>query len=373
MKILALGGGGFIGSHTIDWLLRHTDHEVVAYDLYDDKITDFLDHSRLTYIHGDIRKDHKRLEKLIEESDVVVDLIAYANPSLYVTMPLEVFHLNFTENLVIAEACVRHRKRLVQFSTCEVYGKTVVSLAGDKLKDPKNPAYGTFEEDTSPMILGSVSQHRWIYACAKSMLERILHAYGLDNQLEYSIIRPFNFIGPKIDYLPSEQDGNPRVFSHFVESLKTGKPMKLVNGGEQQRSYTHIDDAVDCIVRIIIDEKKVCDKHIFNIGNPRNELTIREMALKMREIYERRWWDGVHDLPELESISGEAFYGKGYDDSDRRIPDITKARTLLGWEPKHDLEATLELSMSYWFEQDVSETQRAAARKSLVNRREHVK
>lgn len=350
MKVLALGGGGFIGSHTVDRLLRHSSHEVVAYDLYDDKLADVIDHPRLTYINGDIRNDRQRVQQLIQEADVVVDLIAYANPSLYVTMPLEVFHLNFTENLKIAEDCVKYGKRLVQFSTCEVYGKTVVAVAGDKLEDPTDPQYAVFNEDTSPMILGSVDQHRWIYSSAKQLLERILHAYGLNDDLQYTIIRPFNFIGPRIDYLPSEQDGNPRVFSHFVESLKSGAPMKLVNGGGQQRSYTYIDDAVDCIVRIIEDRDGVCNKHIFNIGSPYNELTIREMAQKMTEIYKNRWWDGTSPLPELEEVSGEAFYGHGYDDSDRRIPDINKARKLLFWEPKFDLNATLERSMAYWFE-----------------------
>ncbi len=96
MKILALGGGGFIGSHTVDWLLEHTDHDIVAYDLYDDKITDFLDHPKLTYLNGDIRNETQRIDELIQDADVVVDLIAYANPSLYVEIPLVVYHLNFT-------------------------------------------------------------------------------------------------------------------------------------------------------------------------------------------------------------------------------------------------------------------------------------
>jgi len=351
MRILALGGGGFIGSHVVDRLLEDTSHEVIAYDLYDDKLVDHIGHSQLTYINGDIRQDRGRVDRLIREADLVVDLIAYANPSLYITMPLEVFHLNFTENLRIAERCSEHGKRLVQFSTCEVYGKTVVPFVGDKLVDPTSTEHATFNEDTSPLILGPVSKHRWIYSCAKQLLERILHAYGLDDRLHYTIIRPFNFIGPRIDYLPSEQDGNPRVFSHFLDALQTGKPMQLVDGGHQQRTYTLIDDAVDCIVKILEDRDGVCDKHIINIGNPDNELTIRDMAERMQEIYIRRWWDGVSTLPHMVEVSGETFYGEGYDDSDRRIPDITKARTLLGWEPRYDLTTTLERSMAYWLDQ----------------------
>jgi nucleoside-diphosphate-sugar epimerase len=350
MKVLLLGGGGFIGSHTTFAMLNHTKHHVLAYDLYDDKLADCLGHPRLKYIHGDIRLDHARLEELVKDVDLVVDLIAYANPSLYVSMPLEVYRLNFAENLIIAEYCVKHRKRLVQFSTCEVYGKTVVSLVHDRLPDPENPAYAVFQEDTTPMILGPVCKHRWIYSCAKQLLERLLHAYGLEHCLNYTIIRPFNFIGPRIDHLPSEHDGNPRVFSHFIQALKDGSPMYLVNGGQQCRTYTHIDDAVDCVLRIIENPAGVCDREIFNIGSPGNEVSIRGLACKMRDIYQRRWWDGTQPLPELVEVSGEEFYGTGYDDSDRRIPDITKAMTLLGWKPQYGLDETVERSMAYWFE-----------------------
>jgi nucleoside-diphosphate-sugar epimerase len=350
MRVLLLGGGGFIGSHTTEKLLRDVEHEVYSYDLYDDKLSASLGHPRLTYVHGDIRTDHERVERLIKDVDVVVDLIAYANPSLYVSMPLEVFKLNFTENLAIADFCVKYHKRLVQFSTCEVYGKTVAALLQDQLPDADNPEHAIFREDSTAMILGPVNKHRWIYSCAKQLLERILHAYGLEDRLNYTIIRPFNFIGPRIDYLPSEQDGNPRVFSHFLQALRSGSPMKLVGGGHQRRAYTYIDDAVDCIVRIIENAEGVCDKEIFNIGSPDNETSIRNLALTMQDIYKRRWWDGQTALPKLVEVSGEAFYGEGYDDSDRRIPDITKAMRLLGWKPHYNLEETIEHSMAYWFE-----------------------
>jgi len=350
MKVLALGGGGFIGSHTVEKLLRDTNHTVIAYDRFDEKLQDVLHDRRLTYIHGDIRYDHDLIEHLIAEADLVIDLIAHANPSLYVSVPLDVYRLNFTENLFIADNCVKYRKRLIQFSSCEVYGKTVVPLLGKRLPDPDNPEYAVFNEDTTAMILGPVGKHRWIYSCAKQLLERLLHAYGLECQLNYTIIRPFNFIGPRIDFLLSEQDGNPRVFSHFVSALKDGEPMRLVNGGLQRRSYTYIDDATDCILKIIQNFGNVCDRQIFNIGSPRNEISIRDLALKMRDIYRERWWDGTSPLPDLTEVPGDIFYGEGYDDSDRRIPDVTKAGTLLQWQPSYDLEATIVRSMAYWFE-----------------------
>ena len=215
------------------------------------------------------------------EHDVVVDLVAMANPSLYVSNPVDVFKLNFSENLKIAEFCVKHKKRIVQFSTCEVYGITSARAFGKDSSKYPTP----FAEDETPLIMGPVKNHRWIYACAKQLLERVLHAYGLEEGLNYSIIRPFNFIGPRIDYLPSEQTGNPRVFSHFMNALLYGTPIKLVDGGVNYRAYTYIDDAVDCISRIIDNRGGVCDRQIFNIGTPENEVTIKELANKMCAIF----------------------------------------------------------------------------------------
>lgn len=107
------------------------------------------------------------------------------------------------ENLKIAEACVDYHRRLIQFSTCEVYGKTAASISGSE-QDADDPSYATFSEDHSNFVLGPVQKHRWIYASAKQLLERVIH--------NYTIVRPFNFIGPKIDFLPSNGSGIPRVF-----------------------------------------------------------------------------------------------------------------------------------------------------------------
>jgi UDP-apiose/xylose synthase len=347
MKILSLGAGGFIGSHLTHRLLTE-GHTVTAVDIETDKVTEFLGHPNLTFIQQDIRSPEWNLDSLVQEADLVIDLIAYANPGLYLRIPLEVFRLNFIENLKIAEACVRHGKRLIQFSTCEVYGRTAASLKNARLADPEDPIHATFSEDTSEYILGPVSKHRWIYSCAKQLLERVLHAYGIEMGFNYTIIRPFNFIGPKIDFLLHEKEGIPRVFSFFMDALLNGTQMKLVNGGVNRRCYTYIDDAVECSWRIVENPGGVCDRQIFNIGSPSNEVSIRQMAELMREIYAEKFRDPSVPLPEIVSVSAEEFYGQGYDDSDRRIPDITKARTLLGWEPKWGIRDILETTMRYY-------------------------
>jgi len=348
MKILALGAGGFIGSHLTAKLLE-LGHEVAALDIVPEKLEGCRKRAGFTYIDCDItREPERRLRGLIRDADLVIDLIAHANPGIYVKRPLEVFHLNFVENLKIAEICVAEQKRLIQFSSCEVYGKTVASLVPEQLADPDSPDLAFFSEETTPCILGSVQQHRWIYSCGKQLLERVLHAYGLEDRLNYTIIRPFNFIGPQIDFLPSEKEGVPRVFSYFMEALLDSTPMQLVNGGNQKRCYTYIDDAINCITKIVENKNGVCDKQIFNIGTPANEISIKALARLMQDLYVERFGASRDNLPEIVSVSGEEFYGRGYDDSDRRIPDTTKARTLLDWQPEYDIRQTVDMSMAYY-------------------------
>lgn len=365
MKILTLGAAGFIGSHLTQRLLNE-GHIVVGVDIYNDKIREFLNHENLTFIEQDIRHKNCDIDALVRDSDLVINLIAYANPGLYIKMPLEVFQLNFLENNEIIESCVKLNKRLIQFSSCEVYGKSVVAITNGKLKNPDDPAYGTFSEDISEFILGPVNKHRWIYACAKQLIERVLHAYGLEKGFNYTIIRPFNFIGPKIDYLLDETDGIPRVFSFFMDALINGTQMKLVEGGHHRRCYTYIDDAIECILRIVENPGGVCDQQIFNIGSPQNEVTIRELAETMSKIYAEKFRKPNVPLPEIIEVSADEFYGEGYDDSDRRIPDISKARRLLGWVPKWGITEMLETTIQYYITEYIQDVRSRQKGKKII-------
>lgn len=156
--VLLLGAGGFIGSHLTSRLLADGVYDVVAVDLFSDKISHVMGHPRLRYLGIDIRDDPARIAALVAEADIVVDLIAVANPSVYVTNPVDVFNLNFTENMKILQYCVTHKKRLVQFSTCEVYGITAASVIG---KDPLEMQC-PFNEDTTPLIMGPIKNQRWV-------------------------------------------------------------------------------------------------------------------------------------------------------------------------------------------------------------------
>jgi len=336
MNIFLLGAGGFIGSNLAEHLLRETDHTIVGLDTEDEKVRGIPDpHSRFTFIDCDVRDTRDLVDGLVSKADVVLDLIAYANPSIYVSRPLEVVDLNFFQNLKLVDTCMRHKKRLIQFSTCEVYGRS------EGRREP-------FHEDETNLVMGPVKNQRWIYASAKELLERMIYAYGAEGDLDFTTIRPFNFVGPKIDYLVEAGSvGGPRVFSHFFSALVTGGPLRLVDGGSAHRSYTHIDDACNAI-RLIIENPEACHNQIVNIGNPNNGTTIRELAHMMIELYEELTGEAARSS--IDDISGAKFYGEGYEDCDWRIPDVGKLEAL-GWKPTLNLRETFRQTMQWHLEQ----------------------
>jgi UDP-apiose/xylose synthase len=322
MHILLLGAGGFVGSHLVEHLVVRGEHTVTGVDITDEKLAGIAS-DRFTFHQSDIRTPSRATERLIAKSDLVVDLVAYANPSMYVSSPLEVFELNFDVNLGIARLCIKHHKRLIQYSSAEVYGKAGADTA--------------CREEETDSIFGPVTKSRWIYATAKLLLERVLHAYGEAGDLEYTIVRPFNFIGTRIDYLvPAGATGGPRVFPHFMSALLTRGPIRLVNGGSVHRAFLHIDDANDAF-QTLLDHPNETRNRVFNIGNPANNLTIRELAFVMIDLY--RELTGEEPASRVEEIDGEEFYGVGYEDGDRLPPDISRIRAL-GWEPHFDLRTT---------------------------------
>ena len=339
-KLCILGCSGFIGSHLLEKLLTTGKFQISGVDLDFEKIKHLIGHPNFHFYNNDIT-DINVLDGLIKESDAVLLLAAICNPSLYPTEPIKVIESSFLKPLHIVKLCVTYRKWLIHFSTCEVYGKTA-SLVGDnqdKFDDP-------MQENKTPMILGTISQQRWTYSCAKQLLERVIYGYGKKDNLTYTIIRPFNFIGPKMDYIPDiDGQGIPRVVACFMESLFNHKPLKLVDGGKNRRVFTDIDDAIDAVFRIIQRPEK-SQGAIFNIGNPENELTIRELAEHMTSIYKTLTTESDHSHFNIIDVSSKKFYGEGYDDCDRRLPDITLANTLLDWYPKVPIDLALSKTIA---------------------------
>ena len=330
MKILIFGVGGFIGSNLVEHLIEQGEHEVVGLDVTDVKLAGIAGRN-FKFIKGNI-SDTELANKLVAEADVVVDLIAYANPSIYVETPLDVVNLNFFENMKILEYCLKHEKRLIQYSTSEVYGK--------RTRDAE------YHSDTSDLVMGPVQKQRWIYASSKQLLERIIYAHGLRGDLDYSIIRPFNFVGPRFDYLvKAGSKGGPRVFSHFMSAMLTGGPIYLVDGGGQHRCFTHIKDASEAFTAIL--ENPGGHNEIFNVGNPDTNITMKELAELMMKLYA----DITGEAPKNEIIvlSGEEFYGEGYEDMDRVPPNVDKLMEM-GWKATRGNEQIFGEAIQYYID-----------------------
>ncbi|OZB46705.1 MAG: NAD-dependent epimerase/dehydratase family protein, partial [Thiomonas sp. 14-66-4] len=177
-KILILGVNGFIGHHLSKRILAATDWQVYGMDMSTDRIDDLLPNPRFKFFEGDITINKEWIEYHVRKCDVILPLVAIATPATYVKAPLRVFELDFEANLPIVRAAVKHGKRLVFPSTSEVYG-----MCTDAEFDPEN----------SPLIYGPINKPRWIYACSKQLMDRVIAGYGQQEGLDYTLFRPFNW------------------------------------------------------------------------------------------------------------------------------------------------------------------------------------
>lgn len=332
-KVLILGVNGFIGN-SLTWnILNTTDWEVYGMDLGSNKIQHCLGHERFHFFEGDIKINTQWIEYHVSKCDVIVPLVAIATPALYVKDPIRVFELDFEANLKIVRQCVKYKKRLVFPSTSEIYG-----MSDD----------AELSEDTTNFVLGPIHKQRWIYSCIKQLLDRVIFAYGENEGLDYTLFRPFNFVGPKLDDINDPKEGSSRVVTQFIHNILHGQPIKLVDGGNQRRSFTFIEDGVECITRIIRNEAGSASKKIFNIGNPHMDYSIKELAETLLDLVSE--YDGYADVSERISVievDSEEYYGKAYQDIQVRVPDITEAKTHLGWRPQVDLRTALRYTLDY--------------------------
>ena len=346
LKVLILGVNGFIGNALVRRILTTTDWEVYGMDLSANKLEHSLDHPRFRFLEGDITINREWIEYHVKKCDVVLPLVAIATPATYVKDPLRVFELDFEENLKVVRECVRYGKRLVFPSTSEVYG-----MCGD----------AEFDEDSSPLVLGPIAKSRWIYSCSKQLMDRVIAAYGEQRGLQYSLFRPFNWVGPKLDDIDAAKEGSSRVVTQFVIDFCLGRPIQLVDRGAQRRCFTWVEDGISALMRILENRGGAADGQIFNIGNPDNECSIAELAGHLARLFEeRRERIPGYQPPRIEEVEAEAYYGKGYQDILTRKPSIAKAQKLLGWTPVVGLEEALAQTVDA-FLADWAKSQQAAA------------
>jgi len=332
-KVLILGVNGFIGNSLTEKILANTDWEVYGMDMDQDKLGSCMGHQRFHFVEGDITINKEWVEYHVKKCDVILPLVAIANPALYVKQPLRVFNLDFEENLKIIKQCVQYKKRVIFPSTSEVYGMSEES---------------EFNEESTNLVLGPIHKQRWIYSCSKQLLDRVIFAYGEQEGLNYTLFRPFNWLGPKLDRLDAQKEGSSRVVTQFISNILYHGELKLVNGGEQRRSFTDIDDGIEALVRIIDNKEDCASQRIFNIGNPKNDLSIKELAYKIVDLF-KEFPEYAHlgDNAKIIEVNSDQHYGKAYQDLGFRIPSIDNAKQYLGWEPKIDLETSLRRTLEY--------------------------
>ena len=344
-RVLILGVNGFIGNFLSERLLQEGRYEVHGMDLNDTAIERLEKSPDFNFHEGDISIHSEWIEYHIKKCDVILPLVAIATPIEYTRNPLRVFELDFEENLRVVRHCVKYGKRVIFPSTSEVYG-----MCDD----------AEFDEDTSRLIVGPINKERWIYSTSKQLLDRVIWAYGQHRGLRFTLFRPFNWIGPRLDTLESARIGSSRAITQLISNLVEGSPMQMMDGGAQKRCFTDVSEGIDCLFRIIENEGGRCDGKIFNVGNPNGEASIRELAELLYAKFERHpLRDRFPPFAGIRDVESASHYGKGYQDVTHRRPSIKNAMKTLGWKPVIPLEDSVERTLD-WFLRDYIERLDAA-------------
>lgn len=333
-RVLILGVNGFIGNHLTERLLKDDNYEIYGLDIGSDAIARFLDCPRFHFVEGDISIHSEWIEYHIKKCDVVLPLVAIATPIEYTRNPLRVFELDFEENLKIIRDCVKYHKRIIFPSTSEVYG-----MCTDQ----------AFDEDSSNLVVGPVSKQRWIYSVSKQLLDRVIWAYGDKEGLRFTLFRPFNWMGPRLDSLDAARIGSSRAITQLILNLVEGSPIKLIEGGQQKRCFTDISDGIEALFRIIENKGGRCDGQIINIGNPDNEASIKALAQMLLASFERHpLRDRFPPFAGFREVESSDYYGKGYQDVEHRKPSIRNAKRCLDWEPTIEMQQTVDETLDYF-------------------------
>jgi len=317
MKILITGGAGFIGSHLAENLLG-SGHEVFIIDnLWTGRLSNIekIQDNKKLHLVVDTILNESVMNELIFKIDHIYHLAAAVGVKNIMDHPVETLDINVKGTETVLRLANRFKKKVLIASTSEVYGKHV--------------EHSLSEDDDR--ILGTVKKRRWAYACSKTLDEFQALAYFDEKKLPVVIARLFNTVGPR----QTGQYG--MVLPNFVQSALLGKPISVYGEGSQSRSFTHVNDVVGAITKLMDEPLAVGD--IFNVGNNK-EVTINELALKVKEM--------TDSDSEIEHIPYEKAYGPGFEDMQRRCPSIKKINKLIGFKPSYDLEAMIQSVIDYF-------------------------
>jgi UDP-glucose 4-epimerase len=316
MRVLITGGAGFVGSHLADALLA-AGHEVTAFDNLStgsiDNIEHLKTHPRFRYTIESVQNEPVLAEQ-IDRCDVVFHLAAAVGVKKIVEEPVHTIENNVHGTEVVLRHANKKKRLVVVASTSEVYGKSVDV---------------PFHEDAD-LVMGPTSKHRWAYACSKAIDEFLALAYWKEKKLPVIVIRLFNTVGPR----QTGQYG--MVIPTFVRQALAGHPITVFGDGTQRRSFTYVGDVVDGLIRLMNEPKAV--GQVFNIGNG-EEISMRALAEKIKAM--------TASGSDIVTIPYDQAYEAGFEDMPRRVPDISKIRGLVGYEPKVQLDETLTRVIDY--------------------------
>jgi UDP-glucose 4-epimerase len=316
-RALITGGAGFIGSHLAEALLDAGHEADIIDDLSTgsiDNITHLKGHPRFRYTIDTVTNE-PLLAELIDRNDVVFHLAAAVGVKLIVERPVHTIETNVHGTEVVLKNANKKKKLVVVASTSEVYGKSVDV---------------PFREDTD-LVMGATVKHRWAYACSKALDEFLALAYWKEKKLPVIIVRLFNTVGPR----QTGQYG--MVLPTFVRQALAGQPITVFGDGTQSRSFTYVGDVVECLLKLM--EVPGAIGEVFNIGNGQ-EISILELAEKVKTM--------ARSQSPIVFVPYDKAYESGFEDMPRRVPDITKIRRAVGYEPRVHLDEIIARVIDYF-------------------------
>jgi len=315
MNALVTGGAGFIGSHLVEALLRRGDSVQVVDDLSTgrfENIAHLEGHPKFDYVIDTIL-DERVVSELTANIDVVFHLAAAVGVAYIIDNPLKSLETNIRGTEIVLQQANEAKKKVVIFSTSEIYGK-----AGDQL------------HEEADRLMGSTTHRRWAYACTKALDEFLALAYHRERGLPVILGRFFNTVGPR-------QTGQwGMVLPNLVGQALRGDPIRVFGSGEQQRCFCMVDDTVRAILGLIGHEDAW--GHPFNIGSE-EEVTIRELAERVKA--------RLASPSPIELVPYDVAYGEGFEDMQRRKPDTGRIRALIGWQAEHSLDRIIDLTAEH--------------------------
>jgi UDP-glucose 4-epimerase len=318
MKALITGGAGFVGSHLAETLLARGD-TVYSLDNLSTGSIENIEHLKgnphFRYAIDSVMNEPVVAE-LIDRVDVVFHLAAAVGVRLIVESPVNTIETNVHGTEMVLKLANKKKKKVIVASTSEVYGKS-------------NEV--PFNEEAD-LVLGATTKGRWSYACSKAIDEFLALAYHKEKHLPVVVVRFFNTVGPR-------QTGRyGMVVPNFVKQAVLGHPLTVYGDGKQSRCFTYVTDVIDALVKLA--EHKDAVGQVFNIGNDKEEVTILELAQRVKQ--------RTKTNSEIVFVPYDQAYEEGFEDMPRRVPDLTKVRKLIAYEPRVHLDEILDRVMEYF-------------------------